>query len=71
MKKLPLGNNIKRLRLERQMKQHHLARHLHVSVQAISKWENGRTYPDVVLLPALADLFSVTLDELFGRDTGT
>jgi transcriptional regulator with XRE-family HTH domain len=50
------------------MTQRHLAYHLRVSVQAVSKWERSKTYPDVMLLPVIADLFSVSLDELFGRE---
>ena len=65
---LPLGHNIRRLRLEHAMTQRHLAYHLRVSVQAVSKWERSKTYPDVTLLPVIADPFSVSLDELFGRE---
>ncbi len=64
----PLGRNIRRLRMEKNMTQRQLAWHLRVSVQAVSKWERGRAYPDVELLVPIARLFSVTLDELFGRN---
>lgn len=64
---IPLGNNIRRLRRARQMTQRELAWHLGVTVQAVSKWELGQTYPDLSLLPSLADLFAVKLDDLFGR----
>ena len=47
------------------MTQRELAWHLGVTVQAVSKWELGQTYPDLSLLPSLADLFAVTLDDLF------
>jgi transcriptional regulator with XRE-family HTH domain len=49
------------------MTQRELAYHLRVSVQAVSKWERGGTYPDMSLLLPIADLFEVTMDELFGR----
>jgi len=64
---IPIGQNIRRMRLERGMTQRELAHHLCVSVQAVSKWENDRAFPDLVLLPDIAVLFGVTLDELFGR----
>ena len=50
------------------MTQRELAWHLRVSVQAVSKWERGSAYPDLALLLPIARLFSVTLDELFGRE---
>ena len=65
---IPLGENIRRLRVERGMTQKELAIHLNVSMQAVSKWERGYAYPDLVLLLPIARIFSVTLDELFGRD---
>lgn len=39
---------------------------LHISYQAISKWENGLAQPDISTLPAIANYFTVTIDELFG-----
>ena len=66
----PLGRNIRRLRLEKHMTQRYVAHRLRVSAQAVSKWERGRAFPDLTLLPLLADLFEITLDELFGRCGG-
>ena len=65
---IPLGRNIRYLRISRGLTQRQLAEQLHVSVQAVSKWETGSAYPDLVLLLPIARLFSVTLDELFGRE---
>ena len=65
---IPVGRNIRRLRKERNMTQRQLAWHLCVSVQAVSKWERGCTYPDLALLLPIARLFDVTLDELFGNE---
>ena len=65
---IPLGRNIRKLRLSKGMTQRQLAEHLHVSVQAVSKWETRGAYPDLVLLLPIASLFSVTLDELFSRE---
>ena len=50
------------------MTQRQLAWQLGVSTQAISKWERGYTYPDITMILPLAELFSVSLDELFGRE---
>ena len=45
-----------------------LAQKLGVTNQAVSKWESGQSCPDIALLPGLADLFGITIDELFGRE---
>lgn len=45
-----------------------LAGQLGVTNQAVSKWESGQSCPDIALLPVLADLFGITIDELFGRE---
>ena len=65
---IPLGENIRRLRIENNMTQRELAWHLRVSCQAVSKWERGCSYPDLDLLLPIARLFSVSLDDLFGRE---
>ncbi len=65
---IPLGANIRRLRNQSGMTQKELAIRLNVSMQAVSKWERGYAYPDLALLLPIARIFSVTLDELFGRD---
>ncbi len=49
------------------MTQRELAFHLRVSVQAVSKWETANAYPDLSLLLPIAELFGVSMDELFGR----
>lgn len=64
---MTLGNNIAKLRKAKGMTQEALANALGVTNQAVSKWESGQSCPDIALLPALADLFGITLDELFGR----
>ena len=65
---MTLGQNIARLRAQKNLSQGDLADALEVSRQSVSKWENGLSCPDVQLLPQLADLFHVTLDDLFGRE---
>ena len=62
-----LGQNIRRLRIERKLSQSKLAEMLGISPQAVSKWERGNALPDIDLLIPLADVFSLTLDELFKR----
>lgn len=62
---IQLGEKIKRLRKSRSLSQEALANILGVSFQAVSKWENGVTMPDVALIPAIASFFRVSTDELF------
>ena len=62
-----LGENIRNLRTERGITQEKFGYELGVSAQAVSRWENGATYPDITMLPMIADFFDVTLDELMGR----
>lgn len=61
---MSIGKNIKRLRQNRGITQEQLAGELHLSGQAVSKWENETTLPDITLLPLLAEYFGVTIDEL-------
>lgn len=63
---LNIGEIIKRLRRERDLTQEEVAAHLGVSYQSVSKWERGEGYPDITMLPALANYFGVSLDELLG-----
>ncbi len=60
-----IGQNIKALRLKKNMTQGQLASLVGVSYQAVSKWESGITLPDVTMIPRLAQIFMVTTDELF------
>ncbi len=62
---IQLGEKIRTLRKSRNISQEVLAQYLGVSFQAVSKWENGDTMPDVALIPALASFFEVSTDELF------
>ncbi len=63
-----LGNKIRELRRARNLTQEQLAASLNISPQAVSKWEMGASYPDMTMIPALASLFKVSLDELFDFD---
>jgi len=62
-----LSTIIGKLRKQSGLTQEQLAQRLGVTYQAVSKWENGQSCPDVTLLPQLSDVFRVSLDELFGR----
>ncbi len=65
-----IGKRIANLRKEKQLTQDHLAQLLGVSPQAVSKWENDQTCPDITLLPDLAKILGVTVDELLsGKQT--
>ncbi len=63
---LDLGNHIRQLRRRDQKTQEALADALGVTSQAVSRWESGGSYPDMNLIPSIANYFGVTIDELFG-----
>lgn len=63
---MTMGMRIKDLRLQNHLSQEKLGELLGVSAQAVSKWEQGITSPDISLIPVLADCFGVTIDSLFG-----
>ena len=63
-----LGNKIRELRKKNGMTQEQLAASLNISPQAVSKWEMSASYPDMTMIPTLASLFGVSLDELFDFD---
>ena len=64
-----LGKIILELRRKKNATQEDLAAELGVTAAAVSKWENGYTLPDILMLCALADYFEVSTDELLGRKT--
>ena len=64
-----IGEKIYQLRREHGMTQEMLAEQLVISAQAISKWERGIANPDIVMIPRIAKLFSVSTDELLGIKT--
>ena len=59
-----LGKRIAALRRDKGLKQDELAQQLGVTPQAVSKWENDQTCPDITLLPKLAKILGVSVDEL-------
>ena len=66
MSGLRIGEKIKVKRRERDLTQEELANILGVSKAAVSKWETDESYPDITLLTQIAQLFHITMDELFG-----
>lgn len=64
--KLAIGENIRNFRKKNDLTQEALADRLGVTYQSISRWENGTTYPDLELIPAIAEVLEVTVDELLG-----
>ncbi len=68
MEQINLGIKIKQLRKEHKLTQEMLAHALDVTPQAVSKWEMNLTYPDISLIPVIANYFEVSLDTLFDFD---
>ena len=66
--KLYIGEQLKALRKEKQLTQEVLADVLGVSYQSVSRWELGVCYPDMELLPSIANYFGVTIDKLLSND---
>lgn len=66
-----LGKRIMALRKAAGMTQEQVAERLGVSPQAVSKWENDVSCPDVTMIPRIAQLFNVSTDELLGLKAST
>ena len=66
--KLCIAENLRRLRQNRGLTQEQLAEQLGVSFQAVSRWENALSYPDIELIPEIAAFFEVSSDELMGTE---
>ena len=63
---LNLGTKIRELRRRDGRTQENLAEALGVTAQAVSRWESDTTYPDMQMIPAIANYFHISIDELFG-----
>ena len=66
-----LGKRIAHHRKRLGMTQDALAEKLGITAQAISKWENDLSCPDIAVLPKLAEIFSISTDELLGLEPKT
>lgn len=64
--KLNIGDNIRAFRREKDITQEEFAAIIGVSYQSVSRWENNICYPDMELLPTIADFLGVTVDKLLG-----
>ncbi len=63
------SENFKVMRKQRNLTQEQISEAMGVSCQAVSKWETNSSYPDISLLPIIADYFGVSVDYLIGHDT--
>ena len=62
---MSIGQQIKYYRKKAGLTQEQVANHLGVSTPAVNKWERSNTYPDISLLPSLARLLKIDMNELF------
>ena len=66
---LYLSENLKKYRILKNLTQEDVAGYLGITPQSVSKWERGESYPDITLLPALANIFETSIDLLVGMDS--
>lgn len=66
---MEIGNKLKKSRLESKLTQEKVAEEIQVSRQTISNWENEKSYPDIISVIKLSDLYNVSLDELLKGDS--
>ena len=66
---LHLSENLRKYRIMKNLTQEDVAEYLGITPQSVSKWERGESYPDITLLPALANIFETSIDLLVGMDT--
>jgi len=63
------GENLRRLRIAKNYTQEQAAQLLHISAKSLSRWECGFTMPDVMMLPDIARLYCVTVDDLYKKQS--
>lgn len=66
---MEIGNKLKKSRLASKLTQEKVAEEIQVSRQTISNWENEKSYPDIISVIKLSDLYNVSLDELLKGDS--
>ena len=59
-----IGNEIQKIRNEQNMTQEEFGGLFHVTRQAVSNWENGKTYPDLQILVEISNRFGISLDSI-------
>lgn len=64
--KIDIGKVIKDYRIKNKITQENLAEKLSVSPQAISRWESGAGYPDIEIIPKIAEIYNISIEILFG-----
>ncbi len=67
---IQIGEKIRELRRHQGCTQENLAAALGVTAQAVSRWESGGSYPDMEMIPPIANYFGISIDELFGYENG-
>ena len=65
------GQRLARLRKKKGLTQEDVANRITISPQAVSKWENDLSSPDILVLSSLEDILGVSVDELLGRQTSS
>lgn len=65
---MEIGKKLKDARMKSGFTQETVAEKIHVSRQTISNWENEKSYPDIISVIALSDLYSISLDDLLKGD---
>lgn len=65
---MEIGKKLKNARVQSGMTQENVAEKINVSRQTISNWENEKSYPDIISVIALSDLYSTSLDDLLKGD---
>lgn len=65
---MKIGQKLKDARIHSKLTQEYVAEQIHVSRQTISNWETEKTFPDIISIIKLSDLYSVSLDNLLKGD---
>ena len=65
---MEIGNKLKDARIKSNLTQEQVAEQIFVSRQTISNWENGKTYPDIISIIKLSDIYDISLDIMLKGD---